>query len=456
MTGATPAQGRGQWSGKLAFVLAAAGSAVGLGNIWKFPSEVAQNGGAAFLLIYLACCFLVGFPVMVAELVIGRRTNKNPVGAFKALSNHSAFGLIGLWGITCGVMILSFYAVVAGWTLSYVFGELFHFLGNKELADLFLSTAPGARSAVFAALFMLATVTIVAQGVSAGIERAAKTMMPTLLGIMVILIGFVVTREGAAEGLTMYLKPDLSHINTSLVFSAMSQSFFSLSLGMGALITYGSYLSRKQNLAEVAAYVTLADVGIAFMAGLLIMPAMFMAQHNGIVIFDADGQLIASTNLVFQVLPELFSAMGGAAGLIFGVSFFVLLSLAALTSTISLLEVPTSFGVDELGLPRKKAAWLFGGGITVLSVLVSFNLGLIGTFDLIFNQIGLPLGGMVICLFLAYVWTTRNALDEIEHGFDGVRDSWFGKVWPIFVGLICPVLIFIVFVTTILGVLQLA
>ncbi len=455
MTGATPTQGRGQWSGKFAFVLAAAGSAVGLGNIWKFPSEVAQNGGAAFLVIYLACCFLVGFPVMVAELAIGRRTHKNPVGAFKALSDNPMFGLIGLWGIICGVMILSYYAVVAGWALSFSFGELFHFIGNKDLSDLFMATGPGLRSAVFAVLFMLATITIVAKGVNAGIERAAKLMMPTLIMMMIIMIGFVLTRDGASQGLVMYLKPDFSHINTSLIFSAMSQSFFSLSLGMGALITYGSYLGRKQNLAEVAAYVTLADVGIAFLAGLLIMPAMFMAQHNGIEIFDTSGQLIASTNLVFQVLPALFSAMGGTAGLIFGVAFFVLLSLAALTSTISLLEVPTSFGIDELGLPRKKAAWLFGGGIAAISVLVSYQLSLSGTFDLIFNKIGLPLGGMVICLFLAYVWKTRHALDEIEHGFAGVRASWFGKIWPIFVGIICPVLIFFVFVSTIYGVLGL-
>lgn len=446
---ATAVSDRGQWSGKLAFVLAAAGSAVGLGNIWKFPSEVAQNGGAAFLLIYLGCCFLVGFPVMVAELAIGRRSNRNPVGAFKALSDNKFFPLVGLWGVLCGMMILSFYTVVAGWTFSFAIGEACHFLGFQGAADALAVAGPGWKTAIFSAMFMLVTISIVAGGVSAGIERATKTLMPALIGMLIIMIIYVLTQDGAREGLAMYLKPDLSQITPQLIFSALSQSFFSLSLGMGALITYGSYLGRKQNLAEVAAYVTLADVGIAFLAGLLIMPAMFMAENRGIEIFDAAGNLINSDGLVFNVLPSLFDAMGGAPGLIFAVAFFVLLSMAALTSTISLLEVPTSFAVDELGLDRRKAAWIFGGTIAVIAVIISFKLSLIGTLDLVFNQIGLPLGGMMICLFLAYVWKTRNALAEIGDGFPGVAGSLFGRIWPVFVGLICPLLIFVVFVTTV-------
>lgn len=447
MTSASPA--RGEWSSKFAFVLAAAGSAVGLGNIWKFPSEVAQNGGAAFLMVYLTCCFLVGFPVMVAELAMGRHTKKNPVGAFVAISGNKVFGIIGLWGILCGVMILSFYNVVAGWAFAHVFSEFFNHIGQSDLGATFAATSPGIKSAVFTIVFMLVTIRVVSGGIAHGIERAAKTLMPILLGILFVLIAYVMFQDGAGEGLRAYLKPDLSHLTSDVIFSALAQSFFSLSLGMGALITYGSYLSRKQNLPEVAAYVTLADVGIAFCAGLLIMPAMYVAQNNGIQILNDQGQLIDSAGLVFSVLPALFATMAPMIGLVVGVAFFLLLSMAALTSTISLLEVPTAYAIDELGLSRKKAASLFGGGIGILSLLVTFNLSLIDSFDLIFNQIGLPLGGMVICLFLAYVWKTGNALGEIEHGFSGVAGSLFGKLWPWFVRLVCPILILIVFVVTV-------
>lgn len=451
---ATESVSRGQWSSKLAFVLAAAGSAVGLGNIWKFPSEVAANGGAAFLLIYLICCFVVGFPVMVAEIAIGRATGKNPVGAFKALSPNGFFPLVGLWGIVCGVMILSFYTVVAGWTFSFVFGETLQFLGMDGAADALMVAGPGTKTAIFSALFMLMTITVISSGVSAGIERVTKTLMPLLIGTLVVLIGFVLTREGSSEGLAMYLRPDFSAIDGELIFQAMGQSFFSLSLGMGALITYGSYLDRKQNVAEAAALVTIADVGIAFLAGLLIMPAMFVAQKNGIAIYNESGALLNEDSLVFNVLPDLFNAMGSTVGFVFAVTFFLLLSMAALTSTISLLEVPTCFAVDELKMGRRQAAWTFGLLITVIAIVISYNLNLIGTFGLIFNEIGLPLGGMLICVFLAYVWKTRNALAELSNGFAGVENSLFAKVWPPLVGIVCPILIFAVLGATLLRLLQ--
>ena len=447
-------QDRGEWGSKLGFVLAAAGSAIGLGNIWKFPSEVAENGGAAFLIVYVICCFLIGFPVMAAELTIGRKTRKNPIGAFKALSDNKIFMLIGAWGVLCGVMILSFYNVIAGFTLSFVFEELFHFTGNPELAAWFGDLGNGFKVALFSALFMLVTIYTVSRGISGGIEKATKTLMPLLLGILIIMIIYVLTQAGSGEGLANYLKPDLSKLSVGLTFEAMGQAFFSLSLGMGALITYGSYLSKKQNLAEAAAYVTLADVGIAFIAGLLIMPAMYVALNNGIDIFNADGQLISSTTLVFNVLPALFHTMSNLVGGLFGVSFFLLLCMAALTSTISLLEVPTSYAIDDLGMSRTKAAWTIGGFIGVLSIIISYFQNLIGVLDTLFNVIGLPLGGMMICLFLAYVWKTGNALTEMENGFPDVRSSLFGKVWPVFVGIICPLLILIVFVVTIINLIS--
>ena len=444
---------RGQWSGKLGFIIAAAGSAVGLGNIWRYPSEVADNGGAAFIVVYLICCFMIGFPVMVAELAIGRRTKRNPVGAFKALSDKKVYSLIGMWGVLCGVMILSYYLVIAGWAFGFVFSEFVYFTGNTDLVNLLADLGNGTKSAFFSLLFIIATIFIVTGGVSGGIERAAKLMMPMLIVILLILIGYVLTQEGSGEGLRVYLTPDFSKINAPLLLRAMGQAFFSLSLGMGALITYGSYLDKKQNIAEAAAYVTLADVGMACLAGLLIIPAMYVAQNNGIQIFNPDETLINTTGLIFNVLPALFHTMAPGAQIFFGLSFFLLLSMAALTSTISLLEVPVSYAIDEHGLSRKKAAWGIGLAIGVLAVGISYSTNLIGIIDTIFSTIGLPLGGLLICLFLGYVWKTGNALLEIQDGFPGVESHWFGKAWPIFVRYICPILIGIVFVTTIYNML---
>lgn len=432
---------RGNWNTKLGFILAAAGSAVGLGNIWRFPTEVASNGGGAFLLIYLLCCFAIGFPVMVAELSIGRKTDRNPVGAFKALSSNKLYPLIGFWGVLCGVMILSFYTVVAGWTFSYVFEEILFFTGFSDWASVFADVNNGVKNGIFSFLFMGATVSIILGGVSDGIERATKFMMPVLIGILVIMIGYVAFQPGADIGFAKYLKPDFSMISAPLVFSAMGQAFFSLSLGMGALITYGSYLSKKENIPEAAAYVTLADVGIAFLAGLLIMPAMYMANSLGVDIFGESGELLASSDLIFQVLPALFHSLSPTAGIIFGTSFFLLLSVAALTSTISLLEVPTSYVIDEFNIPRKKAATFIGGGILTVSLIISFNISLIGSLDFIFSTVGLPLGGFLICYFLGYVWKVENAIEELEHGYPGLNNSVFKAVWPIFIKYIAPLAI---------------
>lgn len=433
--------GRGNWNSKLGFILAAAGSAVGLGNIWRFPTEAASNGGGAFLLIYLVCCFLIGYPVMMAEIGIGRRTGKNPVGAFKALSSNKLYPLIGMWGVLCGVMILSFYTVVAGWTVSYVFEEIFFAAGMTGWATWISDTSNGWLNALFAVAFMACTISIIRSGVSNGIEKATKTLMPLLFIVLFILIGYVITQPGSGEGLAVYLQPDFSEVTPGLVFAAMGQAFFSLSLGMGALITYGSYLSRKENVPQAAALVTFTDTLVAFLAGLLIIPAMYMAQAQGISIFDSAGDLIAGPALIFQVLPALFHDLGGVLGVVFGVTFFMLLSVAALTSTISLLEVPVSYAIDEFKIKRKNAALYIGLGILAISIVIAFNTGLIGTIDLIFSQVGLPLGGIMICLFLSYVWKTDKAFDELELGNNNFRNSIVGKAWKVFIMFICPVVI---------------
>ncbi|MCG2590083.1 sodium-dependent transporter [Rhodohalobacter sulfatireducens] len=428
---------RGTWNSKLGFILAAAGSAVGLGNIWAFPTKVATEGGAAYLLIYLLCTFAIGFPVMAAEITIGRRAGKNPVGAFKAISSNKFFPLVGIWGVICGVMILSFYTVIAGWAFGFAFEEIFYFFGWADAANWLTNTGNGFKNALIASVFMFATIRIITGGVSDGIERATKAMMPLLIGIIIVMIVYVLWQPGSNAGIEAYLLPDFSRINAGLIFSAMGQAFFSLSLGMGALITYGSYLSKRENIPQAAAFVTLADVGIAFLAGLLIVPAMFLAQSQGISI-DAGGSLASSTDLVFQILPALFHTIGGGVGMILGVTFFLLLSIAALTSTISLLEVPVSYVIDEFEVKRKKAAWSVGLGILVISVIVAYFPVLIGWFDYLFSSIGLPLGGFLICIFVGYFWTTDKAITEMESGYAGVRKSLFAKVWPIFIKYICP------------------
>lgn len=428
---------RGSWNSKLGFVLAAAGSAVGLGNIWAFPTKVATEGGAAYLLVYLLCSFAIGFPVMAAEIAIGRKSGKNPVGAFKAISSNKFFPLVGLWGIICGVMILSFYTVIAGWAFGFAFEEIFYFLGWDGAANWLTDTDNGFKNAIIATVFMIGTIKIITGGVSDGIERATKAMMPLLISIIVIMIIYVLLQPGSSEGVSAYLLPDFSKINANLIFSAMGQAFFSLSLGMGALITYGSYLNKKENIPQAAAFVTLADVGIAFLAGLLIVPAMYLAQSQGINI-NVGGSLASSTDLVFQILPALFHTIGGAVGMILGVTFFLLLSIAALTSTISLLEVPVSFVIDEFEVKRKKAAWAVGSGILVISIIVAFSPVLIGWFDYLFSSIGLPLGGFLICLFVGYFWKTENAINEMEYGFAGIKQTLFSKIWPIFIKYICP------------------
>jgi NSS family neurotransmitter:Na+ symporter len=431
--------------------LAAAGGAVGLGNIWRFPTETAENGGAAFLFVYIICCFLIGLPVMVAELSLGRATQRNAVGAFKALSKNPIYQAIGFWGVICGSMILSFYVVIAGWSFSNVFVEIFDYVGMTGPATTLVDTSNGIVNILFAALFMVATIFIVRGGVSEGIERATKTMMPLLLIMLLVLIGLTLPMEGAADGVKAYLQPDFSQIDRELILYALGQSFFSLSLGLGALITYGSYLSKSDNVVQSAAIVTLSDVSIAFIAGLLIIPAIYVAQAQGIQVFDDAGSLIAGPALIFNILPVVFDNIGGIFGLGLAVTFFLLLSVAALTSTISLLEVSVSYVIDEFNVARNTATWLMGGVIGTIAIWVSFDLGMIDILDTVFSAYGLPIGGLLISLFVGWVWKTPAAMEELKLGFPGFENSFFQKVWPIFIRFICPILIFLILLDLVTG-----
>lgn len=447
---------RGEWSSRIGFVLAAAGSAIGLGNIWKFPFEVGNHGGAAFVVAYLFFCFILCFPVMVTEIAIGRKTNKNPVGAYKALG-FKGWSFVGILGIFCGVIILSFYNVVAAWAFGY-FIEMI--TGNFAIGSQFGDfTKDWLKIGLYGIIFMSTTAFIVSRGVSAGIERAAKILMPSLLAIMVFLVIYAFTLPNAMDGVTFYLVPDFSKLSLQVMYSALGQAFFSLSLGMGALITYGSYLSKRENIISSAALITLADVGIAFVAGLMMFPLVF---SQGI---EPSG----GAGLIFITLPGVFESLGPVLGVVIGTLFFVLLSFAALTSTVSLLEVPVSFAVDELGLRRKVAVWgtatiiyligipslLANGASTMWSQFIDLpGAGMTDFMTFIgylANDSFLPLGGFLISVFAAYVWKKHNLQEQIVIGNEGYAGSLVQKFIDVAISFIAPVFLGIIFILTVLS-----
>lgn len=327
---------RGQWSSKLGFIFAAAGSAIGLGNIWRFPYTVGENGGAAFVLLYILFVFIIGLPYLYAEFALGRHSNQNAIDAVNTIKPKSTWKWVGALGILTGTGILSFYGVIAGWTVGYVYkSSVSDFSGFSEfIAD------PFAVISLFAG-FMVLTAFIVSKGISGGIEKASKVLMPVLLVILVCLTIYANTLDGAGKGLDFYLNPDFSKLTGKAIMSALGQAFFSLSLGMGLMVTYGSYLSKKEDIMQSGFLIGSFDTLIAILSGLIIFPALFAMGENP----------EAAPTLVFVVFPKLFTSM--PAGELVGAAFFVLLSIAALTSTISLLEVPVSYFVDTTKLGRK-------------------------------------------------------------------------------------------------------
>jgi NSS family neurotransmitter:Na+ symporter len=439
---------RGQFSSTFTFVLAAAGSAVGLGNIWGFPTNAAENGGAAFLLMYLILAFLLAYPALMAELIIGRHTRANMVVALDSIAtSRSAKRLgrfTGLAGMVTASLILSFYAIVAGWMLGSMAQSVASLLGLDSLGS-WLTEFGTARNIALTAIFMFLTAIIINAGVEQGIEKWSRRLMPSLLILLVALIAYVLTREGATEGLRHYLVPDFSQMtDPDLLVSALGQAFFSMSLGVGTMLIYGSYIRSDANLPVVGSLVTLADTGIAFLAGLLILPAMFVAQNLGVAIYGDDGSLIGGPSLIFQVLPTLFDSMGGI-GLMVGFAFFVLLSIAALTSSISMLEVPVAYAVENRKLHRKIATLWVSSAIFALSVVICLNFGAL--FDAVISlttEWAQPLISLLICLFAGWVFYRNSILEELKQGNPQMEHSLFWKLWPLYVKLICPALIAII------------
>ena len=440
---------RGEFSSRFGFLMAASGSAVGLGNIWGFPTNAATNGGAAFLFAYLILAFALAYPALMAELIIGRHARANAVTALRLISRSKrsrVLGtIVGLTGILTVSFILSFYAIVSGWMMAFFFDPLARLMGMDGLAK-WLTQDAELRNSIFALLFMALTVFIISAGVKNGIEKWASRLMPSLIIILLLLILYVFTLPGATEGLRAYLVPDFSRIaDPALLVDAMGQAFFSLSLGVGTMLIYGSYISKREDLPTIGGWVALLDVGIAVLAGMLILPAMYVALANGVEIFDATGGLIAGPGLIVSVLPALFATMSGI-GLFVGVAFFALMTIASLTSSISMLEVPVAYGVEHHGLERRKAAIAIGSLIALISLVIVFNFDPL--FDLVVTyttEVSQPLLGFAFCIFVAWIWQRNDILSEIKQGSPEVESGLFWKIWPFYVKFICPVAILVVY-----------
>ena len=437
--------GREQWGSRVGFIMAAAGSAVGLGNVWRFPYLVGMNGGAAFVFVYILLAITVGITVMLAEFCVGRAAQRNSVGAFKMLAKNPLWQVVGWLGLLAGgFIILSYYGIIAGWTIKYMIHSLTGLMpiaaegGSGSVFGTFVGDTK--LVVLYQAIAMVITIGIVATGLGEGIERACKFMMPALFVILIILIVRSVTLPGAAAGIEFYLKPDFSKLTGKAVLDALGQSFFSLSLGMGIMVTYGSYLKKSEHLPSAGMMVLGLDTCIAFLAGFAIFPAVFaMGIEPG-----------AGPGLTFVTLPGVFAKM--PMGAFFSFAFFLLLFFAAITSMMSLLEVAVSFIMDEFKLSRKAAAW--GGGIfiTLLGLPSAMSLAgppkLLGMdffdfMDGLSNNVMMPLCAMGFCLFAGWAWAD-SAKKEITN--DGLEPFGAYSLWMIGLKFYAPIMICIILI----------
>ena len=461
------AEARGQFSSKLGFILAAAGSAVGLGNIVAFPVMASKNGGAAFLIIYLLFIAFICYPVMLAEISMGRHTNRNPVGAFSDLSaGHPGWRLAGILAILTPFMIAVFYTVITVWLVVYVkeiaFGRL-DLLSNENTFGEVV-----ARPSLFGYLLGLLGLifTILLGGVKGGIERLARILMPTLAVMLVALTLFVLTLDNAVAGIRYYLVPDFSRMDLSVINGALSQAFFSLSLGMGILITYGSYFSQQDSISQSTRMVAVADTSIAFFAGLLILPAIFAFDPNT----NTDDLSTSSVGLIFSFLPQIFLSMQSAVGYfgasVVAISFFSLVFFAALTSLVSIIEIPISCWIDELKLTRRKAVLLQAVLLSIFSIPAIMSLGISdyftnftsyggvtkSFFDLVsdvFYETILPLVGFTVCIFCVYRWRLAGLSSELSKGDPDYVGSRLEKYINFSLGTFIPFVLLLVFISTV-------
>ena len=444
---------RDTFTNKLGFVFAAAGAAVGLGNIWKFPFEVAAGGGAVFLIVYLVLCFGICYPIMVAETAIGRSTRRNAIGAFTLIGGRG-WGLLGKLNVLTAVLILSFYNVVSGWAFGYFLHIVrgnFDIDFNYMVNDIFSVT-------VYAAFFMFATVLVVGRGISKGIERASRLLMPTLLIMMLVLIIYALSLPHAMDGIAFYLSPDFSNLSIQVIYEAVGQAFFSLSLGLGNVLTYASYLPKHTNITQSTAMVTIADVLVAFLAGLMIFPMVSFIRGGDF------SNIAGGPSLLFGTLPQVFAELGPVMGAVVGGFFFLLIAFAALTSTLSLLEIPVSYAVDELKIERKNAVpfmalfvFLIGvpsmlaqGDSAFLSACVRYLGG--GevkdfmSFVVDITDTSMILGGCLIAVFAAYVWRKDGMRKELQDGNPGFAGSILDYYINFSLRYLCPIILGVIFI----------
>ena len=442
---------RASFGSKIGAILAAAGSAVGLGNIWRFPYEAGNHGGAAFILLYLACVFIMGMPIMIAEFTVGRRAKASTGRAFGLLADNSKWNVIGMLGVLAGLLILGYYSVVAGWTLEYILSSVTNGFADKKPEDFVAAfqsfSQDPIRPVVWLLAFLLFTHYIVVKGVKDGIEKSSKILMPVLFILIVVLAICSMALPNASKGLEFLLKPDFSKVNADVFLGAMGQAFFSLSLGMGCLSTYASYFGSDTRLGKTALSVGVIDTFVAILAGLIIFPAAFSV---GI-------QPDAGPSLIFITLPNVFQqAFGGIPflAMIFSLLFYVLLALAALTSTISLHEVVTAYLNERFKISRNRAAMLVTGFCVVTGILSSLSLGAwdakffsLGFFDLldfVTAKLMLPLGGLLVCLFVG--WYLKRSVSYEELTNYGLQKAPYFPIYMFILRYFAPIAIILIFV----------
>ena len=433
----------GTWSSRWTFILAATGSAVGLGNIWKFPYMAGDNGGGAFVLVYLACICIIGLPIMLGEIMIGRRGRSSPANSMRSLAAEaktvSAWTLLGATGALAGLLILSFYSVAAGWAMSYIFNG-FQNITAELSSSSFNNLLSSPSSLIFwHTLFISLTIFIVARGILQGLEKWINTLMPILFLIILLLCIYAMQTGAFLEGLRYLFMPDFSKINPQVMLEALGQAFFTLSLGMGAIMAYGAYMPSNQNIGRTAVSVAALDTGVALLAGIAIFPIVFA---NGLAPSEGPG-------LVFVTLPIAFSAM--PLGILFGTLFFVLLSIAALSSSISLIEPGVAWLIESLKIKRTTATIVLGFSAWFLGLFSALSFNLISGFtifgrnffdatDFLTSQIMLPLGGIFIAIFVGWIMKKDHVLDGL-----GFKEDFIFKAWYFSVRYIAPTLVGLVF-----------
>ena len=458
---------REHFSSRIGFILAAAGSAVGIGNLVGFPVNAAKNGGGAFLLVYALFVFLICLPVMIAEMAIGRKTEKEPVGAYKSLSNNSGlWSFAGMLGVLTPFMVAVFYMVLTVWIFGYlalaVTGNLDYLASEKGFSEIINSPYIFVAMAVVAGIINF----ILVAGVKDGIEKAAKTLMPALFVMLVLMVIFVLTLDNAFAGVEFFIIPDFTKITPSVINGALAQAFFSLSLGMGILITYGSYINRKTDIVGSAKLVALTDTAVAFTAGLMILPAVFSFNPD----VDTENLSGSSVSLIFTFLPKIFLALQASIGY-FAASavatfFFLLVFFAAITSLVSILEVPVSYLVTEKKHTRKKALsiLLVTAGLLTLFATVSFGMvsfftdfvtyagGSKSFFDVVYDVFYdtiLPLNGFLLCIFVSYRWKKHKLSEELSVGNDSYIGSFAEKYINFSLSTFVPVIVLCIFLNTV-------